>query len=414
MAVWVRTLKRQIRSRRAAEADLLESRQRLDVALSAAHLRTWRWCAATNMVTRDANLSSLLGLEPVEVTYAVSDVFQRIHPDDLAEDEGELSSKPRATATRLPWSIVLRAPKAPCAGSGCKANHFSAPPANWLTLSGAIVDITERKDAEEERRRLEAQLRQAHKMETVGRLAGGIAHDFNNLLTVINGYSSLLAVRTGHDATVQRHATAIHRAGERAAALTQQLLAFSRRQVTQAQPVHLNTVAGDSLQTAGVLPEAIELRHDFRARPDWVVADPGQIQTVLANLVANARDAMPGGGWLRVETAGVNIETPAFLHGIEVEPGPYVCLSVIDNGIGMDAETLQHIFEPFFTTKEGKSTGLGLSTVYGIMRQYGGFVRVESRPARAGVPFVLAVEPIGTRAGRGCSAIRRSPAAAWN
>jgi signal transduction histidine kinase len=230
------------------------------------------------------------------------------------------------------------------------------------------------------RRKLEAQLQQAQKMEVVGRLAGGVAHDFNNLLTAILGYSELLLDGLDTRNPAHQNVTEIKKAGERASLLTRQLLAFSRRQVLQPKSLQLNLVIenfGKMLKR--VIGEDIRLEINYGADLGWVMADPGQIEQVILNLTVNARDAMPKGGKLTIETANMELdETYAQAHD-QVQPGHYVVLAVTDTGSGMDAATRSHIFEPFFTTKGvGQGTGLGLSTVYGIVRQSGGHIWVYS------------------------------------
>jgi PAS domain S-box-containing protein len=232
-----------------------------------------------------------------------------------------------------------------------------------------------------DRKLLETQLRQAQKMEAIGQLAGGIAHDFNNLLSVINGYCDLLEDEVQQNATADRNLEQIKKAGERAACLTRQLLAFSRQQVLEPTVVDLNAVVVDLEKMLGrIVGEDVEFRSRLNANLGSVKADRGQIEQVIMNLIVNARDAMPQGGRLVIETANVVVdEELAQEHGFQ-QPGNYVRLSVADNGIGMDAETQLRIFEPFFTTKEiGKGTGLGLSTVYGVITQSGGVVEVQSQ-----------------------------------
>jgi signal transduction histidine kinase len=247
---------------------------------------------------------------------------------------------------------------------------------------GTQRDITDHK-------KLEEQLRQAQKMEAIGRLAGGVAHDFNNLLTVINGYSELvLEAVDRYDELVRPLVAEIHQAGARAAALTGQLLAFSRQQIVQPRPVDLNGLVSDlQRMLSRVIGEDIELTTTLRPGLDRVSADPAQLEQVILNLAVNARDAMPQGGRLTVRTENVHLKD-GFAEDFsgdlsEVLPGPYVRLSVSDTGRGMTAETLTHLFEPFFTTKEsGQGTGLGLATVYGIVKQFGGHVRVQSELER--------------------------------
>ena len=242
---------------------------------------------------------------------------------------------------------------------------------------GLIRDISER-------RVLEAQLRQAQKMESIGRLAGGVAHDFNNLLTVINGYSQLLLGKLNAADPLRAGLTEIHKAGERAAGLTRQLLAFSRKQVLQPRGLNVNRVVEEMRpMLERLVGEAVEVRVALNAESGVVRADPHQLEQVVMNLVVNARDAMPGGGKLLIETAGVERdESYARLH-LEARAGRYVMLAVSDNGVGMDEETRQRIFEPFFTTKGvGQGTGLGLSMVQGIVAQSGGYIDAYSEPGQ--------------------------------
>ncbi|HET8580547.1 MAG TPA: ATP-binding protein, partial [Nitrospiraceae bacterium] len=244
-------------------------------------------------------------------------------------------------------------------------------------LGGMAVDITERKQLEE-------QLRQSQKMEAVGKLAGGVAHDFNNLLTIITGYSQLLMDRVGHDSPLHGNLMEIKRAGDRASSLTQQLLAFSRRQVLKPKVLDLNAVVtGLEGMLQRLVGEDIQVVTALDPELGPVKADPGQIEQVIMNLVVNARDAMPQGGRLTIETANVEMSTGSG-HGESLkEPARYAMLAVSDTGCGMDAQTQTRIFEPFFTTKEvGKGTGLGLSTVYGIVEQSGGHIDVASEVGR--------------------------------
>ncbi|MGH7206311.1 MAG: PAS domain S-box protein [Nitrospiraceae bacterium] len=247
-----------------------------------------------------------------------------------------------------------------------------------------VGQFVERKQAENALDQAEAQLRQSQKMEAVGRLAGGVAHDFNNLLTVITGYSQLVLGRLGPTDSLRSLIEEIQRAGDRAATLTSQLLAFSRRQVLAPKTLDLNKVVGDmGGMLRRLLGEDIELLTILQPGLGIVRADPSQFEQVIMNLAVNARDAMPKGGKLILETANATLGRNPGQEPIVAEPGPYVVLTVKDTGCGMDAEVQSHLFEPFFTTKEeGKGTGLGLSTVYGIVKQSGGSIEVHSEPGK--------------------------------
>jgi PAS domain S-box-containing protein len=251
-------------------------------------------------------------------------------------------------------------------------------------LVGCGVDITERKEAEAARARLESQLLQSQKLESIGRLAGGVAHDFNNHLTVINGYCDLIVSGLAPDDPNREILGDVRRAGERAATLTRQLLAFGRKQFLSPRPVSLNRIVS-SMETMlrRLVPENIALTMALAPELDAAMADTGQIEQVLMNLVVNARDAMPEGGTIRIETANADLETATGERDREIGPGACVALAVSDTGIGMDERTRALIFEPFFTTKKpGEGTGLGLATVYGIVKQSGGAITVRSHPGK--------------------------------
>jgi PAS domain S-box-containing protein len=265
-----------------------------------------------------------------------------------------------------------------------------------VKMFGTILDITERKTAEAQKAKLEDQLRQAQKLESVGRLAGGVAHDFNNLLTVINGYSGFLLKGLKAGDPLRTYAEEIKTAGDRAASLTKQLLAFSRKQIIEPRVLDLNaTIRESAPMLQRLIGEDIVLKTNLDGSLGRVMADPDQIHQVIMNLAVNARDAMANGGTLAIETRNVEIgeAAGASMHPAAT-PGRYIAMTVTDTGHGIDATIRDQIFEPFFTTKEvGKGTGLGLSTVYGIIRQSRGWIDVQSEVG-AGTSFKICLPRI--------------------
>ncbi len=332
-------------------------------------------------------LQEILGYSPEELAVNPEAWRALIHPEYL---QRYLDTMERAVETSAPFDLDyrvrhkdgsyrnMREQGRVAFESGDTAKH----------LVSSIADITER-------RALEAQLRQAMKMEAVGRLAGGVAHDFNNLLTVITGYAELLLESDAPKGAVARERTEqIRAAAQRAASLTRQLLAFTRQQVLQPRKLNLNTVVSDlDKMLRRLIGEDIEVKTTLAENLGLVEVDPNQIEQVLLNLAVNARDAMPTGGLLTLETANVRLDDSYRAQHNYVVPGDYVRLTVSDTGVGMDAEVRARIFEPFFTTKEaGKGTGLGLSTVYGIVKQSGGYIEVYSEPGR-GTSFKIHFPP---------------------
>jgi len=258
--------------------------------------------------------------------------------------------------------------------SGRSINDENGAPAYFEVFA---EDVTEK-------RVLERQLRMAQKMEAIGRLSGGIAHDFNNILGVIIGYSRVLGKALSTNTALREHALEIEKAGQRAASLTKQLLAFSRQQVLTPAVLNLNTLASDmEKMLPRLLGEDIEVSLALDPELGNVKADQSQIEQVIMNLAVNARDAMPMGGKLKIQTGNVELDQAYTWNHPGSKVGSYVMLTVTDTGTGMDAGTLTHIFEPFFTTKErGKGTGLGLATVYGVVKQSNGYIWVDSAPGK--------------------------------
>jgi PAS domain S-box-containing protein len=251
-----------------------------------------------------------------------------------------------------------------------------------VAVQGSARDITERKRAEEALRASQLQLQQSQKLEAIGQLAGGVAHDFNNMLTAIMGYTDLSLRRVGLENPIRRNLEETKKAAERAASLVRQLLAFSRKQILEPKVLDLNDVVKDMQKMlTRLIGENIKLATRLETDLGSVKADPCQVEQIIVNLVVNARDAMPRGGRVTIETANVSLDAQTAAKHVAVNQGEYVMLAVSDTGSGMDQETQARIFEPFFTTKEvGKGTGLGLSTVYGIVKQSGGNIWVYSEP----------------------------------
>jgi PAS domain S-box-containing protein len=268
--------------------------------------------------------------------------------------------------------------------------------------AGAVTHFVAIKRDLTEEKRLKAQFLQAQKMESVGRLAGGIAHDFNNLLTVINGTAELACSALPDDDPLHADFSEIHRAGQRAAALTRQLLAFSRKQVMKPQLLNPATLVADLRSLLQrVIGEDVSLVILPEGSTSVVKADPGHLEQVLMNLVVNARDAMPHGGTVTIETKDVDITASRNGQHESISPGSYVVISVRDTGTGMDEQTRARLFEPFFTTKEqGKGTGLGLATVYGIVEQSGGYIAVDTAPGKGTTFTIYLPQAVGTASGR--------------
>ena len=272
------------------------------------------------------------------------------------------------------------------------------PGGETIGLVGIARDVTERVRAQAQLRRVEEQLLQSQKMEAIGQLSAGVAHDFNNVLSVIIGYGEILLEELPEDDPKHADLAVMVGAAQRAAALTRQLLAFSRHRVVEPDVVDLNTTVWSvDKMLRRIIGEDIDLRTKLASSPATVRADPNQLEQVIMNLTVNARDAMPQGGTLEIETSSIELDDRYAADHVGVTPGPFVLLTVRDTGTGMDAATQQRVFEPFFTTKEaGRGTGLGLSTVYGIVNQCGGHIVLDSAVGRGTtfrIYFPEATEP---------------------
>ncbi|MBM4440153.1 MAG: GAF domain-containing protein [Candidatus Rokubacteria bacterium] len=328
----------------------------------------------------------IFGVDPGVLTGTSEDFVARVYPDDLPD---VIAARNEALATGGPLRIDHRIvrPDGAIRWVHERADIQRDPDGRPARFIGVVQDITERKQAEEALQAAEEQLRQSQKMDAIGRLAGGVAHDFNNLLSIITGRSELILRARELPGAVRRDVDLIHRTAERAASLTRQLLAFSRKQLLQPKVIDVNGVVSNmGRMLRRVIGEDVDLVIVARPGVARVNADPGQLEQVILNLAVNARDAMPGGGRLTIETAQLDLDAEHAKRHPGVGPGRHVMLAVSDTGIGMDAATRERIFEPFFTTKDvGKGTGLGLSTVYGIVQQSGGTVWVYSEPGHGSV-----------------------------
>ncbi len=363
-----------ITERKQAEEELEEATQRLQLAVSSGHLGIWDWDAVNDVLVWNERMYELYGVFKDTFRMSRETWLKCLHPDDVAMALEEMRA---ALNGEKEYDFEFRIVHPDGETKFIKSNAIVIrdEAGNAVRIIGMNMDITERKHTEE-------QLRQAQKMEAVGQLAGGVAHDFNNILTAIYGYCSVLQMKMGNDSPFRSDIDHIYASAEKAANLTRSLLAFSRKQIMSPKKVNLNVIVMNvgKLLTR-IIGEDIQLKIACTGKPLRIFADSGQIEQILMNLAANARDAMSRGGVLTIET-GVQYIDESFIHAYGYgEVGKYVVLSVSDTGKGMDAETSKKIFEPFFTTKEvGKGTGLGLSIVYGVIKQHNGYINVYSEP----------------------------------
>jgi PAS domain S-box-containing protein len=358
--------------RRKAEARLRASEDGLEKAQSVAHIGSWDQDLVKSRLSWSSETYRIFGCGEERPAVSTEFFLTRVHPEDVqavlrASSEARTHGKPYRVEHR-----ILR-PDGTIRLVQQQAEVVRGQDGKVVRMVGTTQDITDL-------RSLEEQLRHSQKMEAVGRLAGGIAHDFNNLLTAINGYCDLILEDLSDENPLRSDLMEIRRAGERAATLTRQLLAFSRKQVLEPRVINLNSIVAEmDSMLRRLLGEHIQLNTHFQPDLGLVKADPGQLEQVILNLAVNARDAMPDGGRLTIETSNAVLDEDYARTHQTVVPGVYTMLAVSDTGCGMDSETLAHLFEPFFTTKDpGKGTGLGLSMVYGIVKQSGGSIWVYS------------------------------------
>jgi PAS domain S-box-containing protein len=375
--------------RRQVEKQLRSSQAQLAQAQQIARMGSWEWDLIENKVSWSDETQRLYGRGPEEAGQSMAACLERVHPTDRIRVDQVIAESLR---TKQPFVcdhrvILPDGGERIIQGRGeIVANQKGEP----IKMLGVVQDITEAKRAEEALRHSEEQLRQSQKMEAVGRLAGGVAHDFNNLLTVIGGYCALSLRQVDETHGLHKSITEIQKASERAASLTGQLLAFSRRQVLQPRVLQLNDVVRNmEKMLRRLIGEDVELSTRFDPNLGNVQADPGQIEQVIMNLAVNARDAMPRGGKLTISSENVAIDHKTNYRNRSLEVGDYIMLAISDNGMGMSEEVKSHLFEPFFTTKGlGKGTGLGLATCYGIICQSNGDIRVYSEP-NSGTTFKI-------------------------
>ncbi len=343
--------------------------------------RSGTWSPVNTPVVVDGQL--------VYIIHAVEDVTGFVRLQEQESQQQKRTEALRTHAGQMEYEVFRRAQEIQEANRQLRELQLALErrveerTSDLTRANAALKDaLDERRRAEQALLKSEEQLRQSQKLEAVGRLAGGIAHDFNNLLSVILSYAEMLIADQAFSARGHAELEEIKRAGERAADLTRQMLAFSRQQVLEPKIIDLNDILANLHKMLGrVLGEDIELKLLPARQLGLVMADPGQLEQVIVNLVVNARDAMPQGGKLTIATSNVELDQAYAREHLGVTPGPYVLLGVSDTGVGMDKATQGRIFEPFFTTKEmGKGTGLGLSTVFGIVKQSGGNILVYSEP----------------------------------
>jgi PAS domain S-box-containing protein len=388
-----------------SEQRFIMTQERLELALSTGRVAVYDWDVKTDRVSIQGPLSKFFGISSDELLEGVplKHILEGIHPDDRERTTAHILE---TVETGVPFESEYRVHGAGEVRTVISRGHIETRPSGQRLFSGVLIDVTEEKAAERllreqarkleslnatleqrveaevaERIKVEEALRQAQKMEAIGQLTGGVAHDFNNLLTVImGGLDTIRRSKPEDTARIQRAADMALVGTQRAASLTNRLLAFSRRQPLAPRPLELNVLVRDMTELLHrTLGETVELETVLAPRLWAVEVDQNQLESAMLNLAVNARDAMPEGGKLTIETANTALDQSYFERDAEVIPGQYVLISISDNGTGMSNDTLAHAFEPFYTTKEvGRGTGLGLSMVYGFVKQSGGHITLYS------------------------------------
>ncbi len=379
-----------------AEEAVREREQRLDLALHGGDLGTWDWDVRSDRIAIDPRWLAAKGYLAEMTDLRLRDIVALTHPEDVGASDAALQAHLQGDTPFYEAEFRVRKPNGDwtwvlARGRVIERDAVGEP----VRVCGTYLDISEQK-------RLEEHLLQTTKMEAIGRLAGGVAHDFNNILTAISGYTEFAIEQLDLGSPAHADLEQVAKAAAKASALTRQLLAFSRQQVTEPRTVNLNAVVRDmEKMLRRVIGEDLDVSTSLAADIGCIWADLGQIEQVIMNLCVNARDAMPDGGRLTLRTRNCIMQPEAVDRPPGLQPGEYVCLDVIDTGSGMDAQTLSRVYEPFFTTKRpGEGTGLGLATVYGIVQQAGGHIECRSEPGR-GTQFTVYLPHHAESAGDG-------------
>lgn len=398
-----------ITERKRAEMELKQRQTDLLEIQHIGKIASLNWNLQNDTIQWTPEFFSIVERDPQSFPHTGTGYLSLVHPEDrnLIEKTFE-DSLLGEVAPYVEYRFVM--PDGRNKHVGSQGKFIRDGKGHPTHMIGYIQDITERKEAEEEKGKLEEQLRQAQKMESVGRLAGGVAHDFNNMLGVILGHTEIALEEVDHAQPIHKDLQEIHKAAQRSANLTRQLLAFARKQTVSPKILDLNETVESMLRMLHrLIGEDIELSWKPGLNLWPVKVDPAQVDQVLANLAVNARDAIAGVGLVTIETGNIVIDETYGLSHAGTVPGEYVLLTVSDTGVGMNKETIGHLFEPFFTTKEvGKGTGLGLATVYGVVKQNNGFINVYSEPGR-GSSFKIYLPRVHTVAAVESAASEQKP-----